>query len=102
MTQSLICDFRKDLINKIKFDNINKFVEDRLNETGTVWIFSNNQYKNKILKINSFEICRSLSGLLLKNIIIFYNKKKNTKNIFFQDNVEHILFFFKIKKILFK
>ena len=98
MTQSLICDFRKDLINKIKFDNINKFVEDRLNETGTVWIFSNNQYKNKILKINSFEICRSLSGLLLKNIIIFYNKKKNTKNIFFQDNVEDILFFSKSKK----
>tara|TARA_B110000971_G_C19991248_1_gene492080 strand:+ start:1043 stop:1621 length:579 start_codon:yes stop_codon:yes gene_type:complete len=98
MIQSLICDFRNDLINKIKFENLNKFVEDRLNETGTVWIFSNNQYKNKILKINSFEICRCLSGLLLKNIIIFYNKKKNKKNIFFQDNVEHILFFSKSKK----
>lgn len=98
MTQSLICDFRDDLINKIKFENLNKFIENRLNETGTVWIFSNNQYKNNILKINSFEICRSLSGLLLKNIIIFYNKKRDKKNIFFQDNVEHILFLTKSKK----
>ncbi len=98
MTQSLICDFRNDLIDKIKFDNINKFVEDRLNEDGTVWILSNNQYKNKILQIKSFDICNSLSGLLLKNIILFYNNEKNRRNIFFNDSVEHILFFSKSKK----
>ncbi|MDA9674898.1 site-specific DNA-methyltransferase [Pelagibacteraceae bacterium] len=98
MIQSLICDFRNDLIDKIKFDNINKFVEDRLNEDGTVWILSNNQYKNKILQIKSFDICNSLSGLLLKNIILFYNNEKNRKNIFFNDSVEHILFFSKSKK----
>ena len=98
MIQSLICDFRNDYIDKIKFDNINKFVEDRLNEDGTVWILSNNQYKNKILQIKSFYICNSLSGLLLKNIILFYNNKKNRRNIFFNDSIEHILFFSKSKK----
>ena len=98
MIQSLICDFRNDYIDKIKFDNINKFVEDRLNEDGTVWILSNNQYKNKILQIKSFYICNSLRGLLLKNIILFYNNKKNRRNIFFNDSIEHILFFSKSKK----
>ena len=64
-----------------------------VDEDGTVWILSNNQYKNKILQIKSFDICNSLSGLLLKNIILFYNNEKNRRNIFFNDSVEHILFF---------
>lgn len=98
MTQSLICDLRDDKVNKIDFVLLNKFIKEKLNDNGTVWIITNCQYKDHIVTLKLFDICNEIHGLLLKNIILTYNHQKKNKYYFFNDNVEHILFFSKSKK----
>jgi hypothetical protein len=98
MTQSLICDLRDDRVNKISFISLNRFIKEKLNESGTVWIITNCKYKDHIVTLKLFDICNEIHGLLLKNIILTYNHHKKNKYHFFNDNVEHILFFSKSKK----
>mgnify|MGYP001403217457 CR=1 FL=1 len=98
MTQSLICDLRGDKVSAINFVSLNKFIKEKLNDSGTVWIITNCQYKDHVVQVKFFDICNKIHGLLLKNIILTYNHEIKNKYHLFNDNVEHILFFSKSKK----
>lgn len=98
MIQSLICDFRDSKAEDIDYTILLKYIDEKVIENGTIWIFSNNKYSNETLKIQSFDICSKLQSLYLKNIILIYKKNTKKNNYFFNDNVEHILFFSKSKK----
>ena len=98
MFQSIICDFRKVEVSKKRLKKLAVLVDEKLDASGTVWIFSEVQKKTNSISPVFFEICNFFSYLYLKNIILKYCPEKNKTSFFFNDHVEHILFFSKSKK----
>lgn len=98
MIQSIIADYRYEKSFSKLTNHLHESIKDNLSETGTFWILCKNSFRKNEMVFNAFNISESFENYYLKNIILFHSDQSKSKNVYFGDYFDQILFFSKNEK----